>query len=243
MGDILGLMDESEEQKEQRGVEGKALAVRSESIIEKIKTREIKNDEEKVNMEGFVLEVKSALKGLNDYWDPDIKKARVTTEGLRAKKKADVGPLLNAEIIAKNKLRVYRIVEEDKKRKAEASRRAEQERLQAEAEKKAREEQARKQAEEVAKADAEGRDKVKYIEYEAPAVVEVLPEVVQETPKVSGISYSEHWVWECTDFSKVPETYKKLDEVKINSIVRGLKNDTNIPGIRPYDDKTLRTRI
>lgn len=239
MGDILGLMEESDEKK----AEGKALEVRSETIIEKIKTREITSDEEYQNMAGFIKEVKLAIKGLNDYWDPDIKMARSATEGLRVKKANDVDPLKAADLIANQKMKVYHLAEEEKERKAESERLAAQARLQIEAEKKARAEQARKQAEEEAKAEAEGRDDVKTVEYETPVVPDIVPEIPHGAPKVAGISFAEHWIWECTDFSKVPDAYKKLDEVKINGYVRSMKGDSNIPGIRPYDDKTLRTKV
>ena len=242
MSDILGLMEESDEKKADENVGGKALAVRAENIIDKIKTREIKNGEENENMAGFLKEVKSALKGLDNYWDPDIKKARLTAEGLRAKKKADTEPLLKAEVIAKDKMKVFRLAEEEKKRKAEAERWAEQKRLQDEADLKAKDEQEHEQAKEDALAQEEGRAP-ELVEINTPDVVEVLPKVVQESPKVSGISFAEHWIWECTDFSKVPDAYKKLDEVKINGYVRSMKGDSNIPGIRPYDDKTLKTKV
>ncbi len=235
MGDILGLMEESDEKK--------SLEIRVGTVLDEAKSRQIRDEGEYSLMGEFLLKIKSARKEVNGYFDPSIKAANETIKELRTMKKEQSEPLDAAEGIAKQKMKVYYLAEEEKKRKVETERRAEQERLQVEAEKKARAEQARKQAEEEAKAEKEGRDNVKTVEYEAPAVVEVLPEVAQEAPKVSGISYVEKWRWECTDFSKVADSLKKLDEVKINGLVTHLKGDFNYEGIRVYADKTIKARV
>lgn len=235
MEDVLGLMEESDEKK--------AIEVRVTTVLDEAKGKQIRVDREYELMGEFLLKIKGARKDLDSYWDPEIKKANETTKGLRAKKKEQSEPLDLAEGIAKQKMKVYHLAEEEKKRKAEAERRAEQERLQAEAEKKARAEQARKQAEEEARAEAEGREDVKTVEYEAPVVSDIVPEVAQETPQVSGISYVEKWRWECTDFSKVSDNLKKLDDVKINGLVTHLKGDFNYEGIRAYPDKVVKARV
>jgi len=46
--------------------------------------------------------------------------------------------------------------------------------------------------------------------------------------------------WEVTDFAKVPEQYKKVDEVKVGGVVRGSKGTIEIPGIRVWTEETVR---
>ncbi len=233
MSDELGLLEDDKE---------RAIVIRVDTVVDEARSREIKDEGQYKMMADFLLTIKSLMKDIKDYWDPSIRNANKTVKDLRAKKSAQITPLESADLIANQKMNTWRKGIEDRNREV-TKKRVEQERVYAEAVKKAREEHARKQAEEEAKAEAEDSDVVKGVEYLAPAVPDIIPEVVQELPKVPGISYAEHWVWECTDFLKVPDEYKVLDKVKINGLVRAMKNDTNIPGIRPYDDKTLRARV
>lgn len=226
MSDELGLLeDEPEEQK--------ALVVRVATVVDTAKTRDIKNHKEYEWMAQFLLTIKSTRKDVNIYWDTSIGKAYASYKDLQGKKKVESIPLDNAEKIVEQKMKAWDDAEEAKREKVREAAR-EKQRIAEEKRQKAQE--AVKEAEEAGKpVDKELLQQVS--EPEAAPVV-----VVDESPKVAGISYSDHWVWECMDFAKVPDAYKMLDKVKLNGIVRSMKSDTNIEGIRPYNDKTLKAR-
>ena len=227
MNDELGLLEE--EPKEQ-----KALTVRVATVLDEAKGRSIKNHKEYEIVANFLINIKIARKDLNDYWDSSINKAKATLSDLKKKKGVQSLPLDQAEKIVKGKMKVWDDAEEAKREKAREEAR----------EKQRIAEEKRQAAIEAAKKSEEVGEPVDEKVQEAMEVSAFEPEVVvDESPKVAGISYSDHWVWECTDFSKVPDGYKVLDKVKINSLVRGMKDDTNIPGIRPYNDKTLNARV
>ena len=58
-------------------------------------------------------------------------------------------------------------------------------------------------------------------------------------PKVTGISTRKKWLFEITDPAQVPEQYKTIDLKKIGGVVRALKGDTDIPGVRAYSESTM----
>jgi hypothetical protein len=68
-----------------------------------------------------------------------------------------------------------------------------------------------------------------------------MPETVEQKtpPKVSGIATKEVWKYEITDPSLVPDQYKVIDEKRIAGVVRSLKGDTEIPGVRVYAEKQM----
>lgn len=70
----------------------------------------------------------------------------------------------------------------------------------------------------------------------------VAPVVPASTPKVSGAVYREVWTYRIVDASKVPDTYKKLDEVKIRRQVNATRSETSIPGIEVYKEMQLAVR-
>jgi len=113
----------------------------------------------------------------------------------------------------------------------ERLRRAEQARL---------EEQARKDREKLeaqaAKAAAAGKtERAEEIETRAAQVV--APVVQREVPKVAGVAMREVWKFEVTDAAAVPRAYLVVDEKKIGGVVRAMKGDTTIPGVRVWAEK------
>lgn len=117
----------------------------------------------------------------------------------------------------------------------------EQERIRREEQRKA-EEAARKQREKLeaqaAKAAAAGKiEKAEELEQRAACVV--APVIQREPPKVTGVATREVWRFEIVDASQVPREYTMPDEKKIGAVVRALKGDTNIPGVRVWAEKSL----
>lgn len=117
----------------------------------------------------------------------------------------------------------------------------EQERIRRE-QQRAAEEAARKERErlerQAAKAEAAGKaDKAEELAERAQTVV--APVVDTAPPKVAGVSTREVWRFEITDPAALPREYLVPDEKKIGAVVRALKGDAVIPGVRVYAEQTL----
>lgn len=123
-----------------------------------------------------------------------------------------------------------------------------QEVVRLEAEKKKREEElARLAAEKEAQAsvaqvfgDESAKQAVADIEKNMTRL-EVKP--IEVTNKVStGMSTSyvqKRWKFAVTDPTLVPREYLMVDETKIGKVVTALKGDTNIPGVKVYEEATI----
>ncbi len=76
-------------------------------------------------------------------------------------------------------------------------------------------------------------------ETEAPIIVPPPPPV---TPKVEvrGMASATNWKFEIIDEKLIPRSFLVPDLVKIGGIVRSLKAETNIPGIRAYGDSKMK---
>lgn len=73
----------------------------------------------------------------------------------------------------------------------------------------------------------------------------MLPAMVQaDTPATSltGISSSEVWNIEIIDATIIPREYLEIDYIKIRKVVRALKAETNIPGVRVYSERQISAR-
>ncbi len=121
--------------------------------------------------------------------------------------------------------------EEDRKR------RIEEDRLRAEQKK--REEDAKIKA--AAEAEKNGDHEIAEQIMDTPVMVApvVLPPV--QTP--TGISYRDLWKFEVVNADLVPREYLTIDEKKIGGVVRALKGETTIPGVRVYSEKTVTGRV
>lgn len=137
--------------------------------------------------------------------------------------------LSRAEAIVKKKMVAWKNEQDriarEAQRKAEEKARKEQERLDRQAD----------------KAEAAGRsERAETLRERAASTVPVMPQ--SEAPKVSGISDRKVWQFEITDPAKVPDKYKVIDEKKIRGVVRAMKGDTEIPGVRVFEESTIAAR-
>lgn len=192
----------------------------------------------------MLLGIKALRKEVDATFDPNIRR---WLDGHRAaiadKRKAET-PLADAETILKRGLGAYD---------------TEQERLQREAERIAQE-LARKAAEDAALAEAAA------LEIEAAATGDVALQqaaddiiatpvvvptvsVAKATPKVAGISYTETWKAEVTDFGALVQfiaahpVYLPLLAVNataMNQQARSLRSSLQLPGVKVYAEKGVR---
>jgi len=76
-------------------------------------------------------------------------------------------------------------------------------------------------------------------------IVESLQSLTPEAlgkPDTAGISTRTTWKFRIIDASKVPDTYKKIDEGKIGKVVRALGKNADIAGVETYPETKTVTR-
>jgi len=59
--------------------------------------------------------------------------------------------------------------------------------------------------------------------------------VVPEAPKTEGLSMRDNWCFEVVDPMIVPRSYLMIDEAKLGKVVRALKGQISIPGVRIFN--------
>jgi hypothetical protein len=121
----------------------------------------------------------------------------------------------------------------------------EQDRLEREQRHKA-EEIARKEREELdrkaAEAEAKGRHgRAEVLRERAEAVV-AAPPPPSEAPKAAGLANRVVWKFEIVDRSVIPDEFYVIDEKRIADRVKSLKGDTNIPGVRVWNEADFSAR-
>lgn len=65
---------------------------------------------------------------------------------------------------------------------------------------------------------------------------------VPAAPKVDGVSYRETWKFEVEDIRKLPADYLMVNEKAIGGVVRAMKGNTRIPGVRVWAERTAVVR-
>lgn len=119
------------------------------------------------------------------------------------------------------------------------------------AQERARLEAERKEAEAKARAAEEERRLEQAVELEAVGMKAEADQVlaapvqvavpVQAQTKAAGISFREIWKFSVENLSIVPREYLQLDEKKVGAIVKAMKGQTAIPGIKAYSETTTAT--
>ena len=119
------------------------------------------------------------------------------------------------------------------RRKIEAEQQAEMRKAEEAAEKE------RRRKEDLARKAEQRGDHAKAAEHldAADTVVAHVPQT--SVPQVDGLSHRENWQFQILQADKLPREYLKPDEAKIRKVVKALKSDTNIPGIRVWDEGTI----
>lgn len=207
----------------------KPVAERVDSLVESVDTFAVANADDYA----AGAEVLKTIKGLAS--DVEAQRKKITAPLDQAKKEVmDLfRPFTNALTDAEGKIKRRLIgwkseqdrIAREEQRKADERARKERERLEVQAR---------------AAAEAGRAERAETLRQRAEVVVSAPPTTV--APKVSGISERTAWKFEIVDASKVPDKYKTIDEKKIGGVVRALKGDTDIPGIRVYEEAVLGAR-
>lgn len=181
-------------------------------------------------------ELWKAIKGIRakvaEAFDANIKKAHELHKSLVAEKKRHDAPLDEAERMVKQSMSQYDLEQERKRREEQA-------RLEAIARK---EEEDRRLMEAIAAEEEMNRIGMTKDEVaqETAAILEtpvsVAPIVIPKaTPKLAGGPvYQTRWDYEIVAPNLIPREYLIPDTVKIGAVVRALKEQANIPGIKVF---------
>lgn len=203
----------------------------------------IKDDPSNKNAVAMAGQAKKLHKQIESLRKEIVKKPNEYVKAVNTFTKSFKEPLENIEQSLKGKIGAYQIEQERKRREAErkaretadklrrkleAEARIEQERLEAEARKKAETEKKSKQEIEKAVAEVEKIESII-----VPEVVVAAPPKVTRTESGSA-SLRKVWAWKEIDFAKIPDEYKAIDVVKVNTAVKaGIRN---IPGIEIFEE-------
>ncbi len=190
----------------------------------------------------FFLTCRAMRKKISDFMDPIISANFQAHKIAVAKKKELEAPLIVAESWLNAKMTAY-------KQEQDRIRQAEEQRLRQIA---IEEEMARRKAEEVRRMEeAVALEELGANEEAAQVMAEVLqeaaaPVIVTPPPptipkvEVKGMATATTWKFEIINESLIPRSFMTPDLVKIGGVVRSLKAETNIPGIRVYTDSKMR---
>lgn len=184
--------------------------------------------------------IKPVMKKIEDYFNPDIKRAHELHKSLNAKKNALLDPLANAELLVKRLIGTWT---------------AEQQRIQADAQRKAAEQQ--RQREEEAKLQTA-------IEAEQNGATEEEKQVILETPvfspppvaaptytKAQGISVKTRWKAQCDNIQalckaigegKVPMNLVEVNQSALNKMASIQEKTFNVPGCTAYPEGNVAAR-
>lgn len=187
--------------------------------------------------------VAAAKKAAQERVDRIKKPAYLTYQEALALEKDVLNPIIAAETYLKGGIATYRQEEERRRRAAERLLQQEAQRV-ADAE-------ARKRADDLALRDAaiaEAQGDPEKAEEILMAPRDVVPAFVppvvlqKEVPQVEGISSSKKWTFRITDETLIPRQYLMVNEPAIRSVVKALKQNTQIPGVEVYSEDSVRVR-
>jgi hypothetical protein len=81
----------------------------------------------------------------------------------------------------------------------------------------------------------------------AQAIIEepvyVAPVILPKPEKTDGVSYVKVFKFEIVSEDLIPRVYLMVDEKKIGAVVRSMKYAINIPGIRIYEETSVRVGV
>ena len=198
------------------------------SKLEEAKGLSISNDSSYKKAGEFLLGIGDLEKAIDASFDPIIEAQHAAWKLALAKKAEHYVPLKEAETVVKDKMTDYQILaekrlkEEEARRRGEAMRAVEQDRID--------------------RANAlidQGRPEEALELLDAP--VEAPPIIMPETsaPKIAGIVTRNVWRWRIVDEKLLPREYLIPDETRIGKMVRASEGKIEIPGVEVYQEREI----
>jgi len=213
-----------------------AIQARSLSVMARARGLVITNQDELSAADQFRQDIKALLRSIDEAFDPQIEQAYALHRSLLAKKKEFAGPPLRALEVINPKIAEY-IKEQDRAR------------FQKERERQISEQEAKRLAEiAVDKASelvdegraAEANAVLKEAALKAGEIEASAPEIPEKP--LADVSLRTTWDFEVVDADKIPRKYLAPDLVTIGKVVRAMKEQTDIPGIRVFTKTSVADR-
>lgn len=196
----------------------------------------IESDQDYENAGKILVEIKTRIKAVTDYWSPLKKSASEAHKALCAREKEMLKPLTSAESIIKGTMISYQR-EAEKKRLQEAE----------EIRRKQQEETDRLLADAV-RAQEDGDDLSAQINLQmAQMVNEMAPVSVATAPKAAGTSVKKVWKARVLNPEAVPAyvngmEIRQIDMAALNRIAKMSNGKMTIPGVEFYEDAVMAVR-
>jgi hypothetical protein len=210
-----------------------------------VKGLKVVDQESLTRVSEWLLAGKELEKAIKTFFAPLKAKAHAAWKELCDAENKELGKLAPVVASLNRTVADYKAEQDRKRREAELERiRAEQERkrLEEKALRKAQEAEARAKAakdEETRRTAQAEADKI--IAQAADEEKKIVPaSIVPEAPRTEGLAMRENWDFEIVDEIAIPREYLIPDDVKIRKVVKIMKDKTNIPGIRVFNQPTMR---
>jgi len=174
-------------------------------------------------------QAKRLSKQIEDQRKAVIKEPQEYVKGINTLAKSFTEPLDGIELTLKAKINAWQREQEKIRQERERKAREEAAALQKRLEDEAKVEQARLNAE----AKAKGVEAQKVEPIQVPEVIIPQPKTITRTEEGSA-SIRKVWTWKLLDFAKLPDEYKKIDEVKLNQAVKAGMRE--IAGVEIYEE-------
>jgi len=209
-----------------------ALRQDVDEILDRMDALTIGNDEQFQETGTFLKGIKGKEKEVKEYFEPERAKKYSEYKAVTDQIGTFTEPLGKAEKIVKRKIGDYRTAQEQKRREEEQKRLAE---LKVQEEDRLLEE-----------AETNGDESILDDE-----IMLARPTLETEIPKMAGISFTEVWHFEIVDFGalvnavaagEAPLEVLEPAEKEIRQLIKALKGNTKLPGIRVYSDQQVGAR-
>lgn len=184
----------------------------------------------------FLVEIKTRMKQVKDYWAEPKKQAASAHKMICDKEKQMLTPLNTAEAMIKKSMVTYQAAVEKARREAE------------EAARKRQQEEADRLLAEALKAESNGDDQTAAINMAmAQMIDDMKPSQQFDKPVATGTSIRKTWKAEITNPKLVPAYVNGIEvrEIKmsaLNELAKMTNGTLEIPGVRFYQDSVLFAR-
>jgi hypothetical protein len=190
-------------------------------VLEGVKSLDVKTAEDMEVASGIRQKIKDRTKAVKGLLEPFIKAAHALHKSHTARRKDILAPLEKAEEIINGKMVDWQIKEE-KRLAEEQKKRDEEEKLAA-----------------AIKAEEEGNESLSEAIMDDQVPVTAAP--VEKT-KTEGVSFTETYDYEIVAESKLPREYLMPNDKAIKAVVKAQKDKTNIPGVRVFAKKGIKSK-
>ena len=171
------------------------------------------------------------IKAVGAEFDEICEKANAAHKAATARRKLHLDPVNRAKLIISGKVTVYH----NQQQRILNEREAEKRRI-------AREESDAAKLAEAELLLAEGEPELAEAVLEEERPLEIVQAPAAE-PEPEGLSYRDNWQFEVVAIKEIPAEYLQVNEKGIRAVVKALKGNTKIPGIRVFNKKTVIQKV